>query len=146
MAEFDSVSVVLTTASGAVPDVTVRFRGKQDFVMNAAAPSGGNANVAPSQPFSMDPSTVDPSNPGFRVAKLKFAQAAIGAGPGSWHKDAFDPRLALVQVMDVKGVGPKDLKINLSCTEHPNAIAVNGASEPMRNALPGGHDMDASNS
>jgi len=64
------------------------------------------------------------SDPKFQVAKLVFDPNAIGPNtvPG-WHRDAFDLRLSLVQVIQVNGVGPKDLMINLTCTEHQQQIA-----------------------
>ena len=126
MIGFDPIQVVLTTANGVlvVPDVMVRRKSKEEFSLHKSAPSCDAAPLPtnPVQPFSLDPST---ANGNYRVAKLKFDPAAIGPNttPG-WHEDAFDLCLCLTQVIDVKGVGPLPLTINLSCTEDP--LRVNG--------------------
>ena len=119
MPNFDPIQVILTTANGArtVTDVTLRWKGKEDFALDGP-PQGAPKPLNPAQPFSLDLAPYDPTSR-YRVAKLKFDPAAYA----SWETDAFDPWLMLVQKIRVTDVGPKDLVMNLSCTEHQQQVA-----------------------
>ena len=121
MPNFDPIQVVLTTANGAlvVTDVTLSWKGSEDFVLDGSPL--GVAGLIPKQPFSLELAPFDPSSK-YRVAKLKFKPEYIGSG--NWHVKAFNPCVMLVQKIRVTDVGPKDLIMNFSCTEHP--VQVNG--------------------
>lgn len=130
MSDFELVSVTLASANGVlvVPDARVRRRGKETFFLDSSPPScpgSPDPLPQPAQPFSLSPAiSVRDSDPKYQTALLVFNPNAIGPSnvPG-WHRDAFDPCLSLVQVMQVTGVGPKDLTINLSCAVHPLSLS-----------------------
>jgi hypothetical protein len=122
---FKMIQVILTTTDNVlnVPDVYVRRKGHEDFFLNGSPVSNGPnplpVGLSPSQPFSLGPCETDP-DPKYKRAKLQFDQGAIS----SWHTLAFDPCLALLQVMDIPNLGTaENLEIDLSCTEHPLQVA-----------------------
>jgi hypothetical protein len=128
MPEFELSQATVTTLNGVliVPDITVRLKSPKTFFLGQnppppSCPGSSDPLPAPAQPFIAlvpSPSQKDPSDSSYQLAKLRFDQNAIG----TWDPGAFDPCLSLVQVMQVTGLGPKDLMINLSCAVHQQQV------------------------
>ena len=115
---FEKLKIVMNNQSGTltVPDVTVRWFGKEAFTLDRSPPSSSQPLPSdPKQPFSIDPSTKDPANAKWRIAILKFDKTL--QAKQNWQA-TFKGGTTLTQVMQVENdIGPMDLTIELSCTE-----------------------------
>ena len=115
---FEKLKLVMNNQSGTltVPDVTVRWFGREAFTMDSSPPSSSQPLPSdPKQPFFLDPSTKDPANSKWRIATLKFDKAQ--QAKQNWQA-TFKGGATLTQVMQVENdIGPMDLTIELSCTD-----------------------------